>query len=281
MSRVLGTGVALVVSLMALAHCGSSGSGGAASGSDAASDAGSDVGSNGSDAAPANDASMPDSFGPETSPDAPSTSTDATSSDVTNVMATDAPTDVACGACFTQGDWAIANLEPCFLTYTNSSNQMVTSAYASTPGNPETCAFDMNTGMPTVPATWSTDTLEADCAGTYSLCYTLKAGDPKNPQASDCTVGQSCTAATAYAPAGTTMTFAPLPGWQSMASAEACVNQFQSTGGYGEMSVSGTPDGCGALARVLGRVTYCPTDCSGPSPPPACNGCVNGGSGDF
>jgi hypothetical protein len=94
-------------------------------------------------------------------------------------------------------------------------------------------------------------------------------------------LGQSCTASSAYGPAGSTMSIAPLPGWESTSAQAACVTQFQATGGYGEMSVSGTPSGCTSLQRVIGRVTYCPTDCMGANPPPQCSGCVNGGGGAF
>src|SRR5580704_6132456 len=142
--------------------------------------------------------------------------------------------------CFSGGNWAISNLEPCFLTVTDSSGNMTTTAYAATPppaGSPPgtlgTCPFDMNTGVPTVPTSWSSDTLEVDCAGEWTLCYTIKAGDPKNPKSTDCTVGQSCVT-TPYPPSGepadagikVAYPVPPLPGWSSSAANAACVAQF-------------------------------------------------------
>ena len=35
---------------------------------------------------------------------------------------------------------------------------------------------------------WSTDQLKTDCTGYFKLCYTLKAGDGKNPMPGDCEI---------------------------------------------------------------------------------------------
>jgi hypothetical protein len=182
--------------------------------------------------------------------------------------------------CFSTGVWAIKNLEPCFLTTTDGMGNMSTVAYASTDGNPVTCPFDAMTGLPTVPAGWSTDTLTVDCSGYWSLCYTLKAGDPNNPKPTDCTFASVCTAAH-YAPANTVETFPPLPGWESTPSEDACVQQFLNAGGYAEMSVQGQSDECETIGRVFSHVTYCPTSCNQPNPPPSCTTCMSGGGGTF
>ena len=183
--------------------------------------------------------------------------------------------------CFSTGSWSVSNLEPCFLTAPDGMGNMVTSAYASTPGNPVTCAFDTSTGAPSVPAAWSTDTLTVDCSGEYALCLTLKAGDPHNPQPTDCILGQSCTAAAHYGPARTALSFPPLPGWSSTPADGGCATQFVNSGGYGEMSVAGQTDECEAVGRVFQTVSYCPPSCSAPNPPSVCGSCKNGGGGPF
>jgi hypothetical protein len=186
-------------------------------------------------------------------------------------------------ACFSGGTWAIANLEPCFLTVTNGTTT-TTTAFASTPASsasqPPTCPFDMSTGIPTVPATWSSDTLQADCTGSFTLCYTIKAGDSKNPLSTDCILAKSCTSGY-YPTANAVQTWQPLPGWVSNASMSACVNQFTTTGGYGEMSVNGQSDECELIDKVFQRVTYCPASCNTNPDAGACQGCGNGGSGMF
>jgi hypothetical protein len=183
-------------------------------------------------------------------------------------------------SCFSTGDWSIDNLEPCFITTMDSMGDPITTAYASTPGNPVQCGLDPNSGAPIVPATWSTDSLEVDCSGVFALCYTLKAGDGTNPQAGDCVVAQTCTAAH-YGPAGSTMAFPALPGWSSSPDQSACTAAFVATGGYGEMSVTGQTDACQNVQRVFQTVVYCPTACGGPDAPSQCATCMAGGGGPF
>jgi hypothetical protein len=181
--------------------------------------------------------------------------------------------------CFSTGHWQVDNTEPCFLTVTDAQGNMTTTAYASTQGNPSTCPYNMTTGVPTVPASWSTDTLTVDCAGSFTLCYTIKAGNGKSPQSTDCVVAQSCTTSY-YTTASMPQVFPPLPGWQSTASAAACVQQFLSTGGYGQMSVDGQSSECELVNEVFQQVTYCPTSCNG-SDAGMCGSCQAGGGGTF
>ena len=188
--------------------------------------------------------------------------------------------DKAACDCFSTGIWQIANLEPCFLSTTDAAGNSTVIAFASTPGNPVTCPFDQNTGAPTVPTSWSTDTLRVDCSGQYTLCYTLKAGDAQNQAPTDCVVAQSCTTAH-YAPGGATVTFPPLPGWISTSAQAACVVQFQNMGGYAALSVTGQTDECQTIGRVFQTVTYCPASCNQPNPPASCGTCTNGGGGAF
>lgn len=180
----------------------------------------------------------------------------------------------ACG-CFTTGRWAIQNVQPCFITTTDANGNMVFKAIAT----------DLDVQCPSsfsAPAFWSTDTLEVDCAGTFTLCYTLKAGDPKNPQPSDCAFATSCTAPTHYVAPGVQQTLPDLPGWETTTSAQAtCAQQFSNGGGYGEMTVTGQSDECELVNRTLQIVTYCPLSCAGPHPPAACTSCQPGGGGPF
>ena len=66
----------------------------------------------------------------------------------------------------------------------------------------------------------------------------------------------------------------------SSPTAEACVAQFLSSGGYGEMSVDGQSDECVSVSRVFQHVTYCPTSCNG-SDAGLCGSCQGGGGGSF
>ena len=75
------------------------------------------------------------------------------------------------------------------------------------------------------------------------------------------------------------MAFPPLPGWLAPPSAAACVAQFASTGGYGQMSINGQSDLCQLEGQQsFGMQTYCPTACTGSNPPPSCATCMAGGS---
>jgi hypothetical protein len=169
--------------------------------------------------------------------------------------------------CFSHGLWAIDNSVPCLGTST---------AYSS--GDPSgtnpTC-----TSPPAPGSSWSTDTVTADCAGTFTLCYTLKAGNATTPSPSDCMLAQSCTSGE-YTQAGMAQPFPSLPSWTS--SNASCIQQFTNSGGYGEMSVHGTSLTCDMLPdHVFQRVSYCKPSCMPGSTDPSCANCGNGGSGGF
>jgi hypothetical protein len=172
--------------------------------------------------------------------------------------------------CFSTGQWAIANVEPCIF-FTDQSMTMATGSVSTTNTMPPACP-----AMMVHQGDWSTDTIKADCAGEFTLCYTIKAGDPMNPKASDCTVGSAC--ATGWVPAPNAVTpFPNLPGWEN--SDAACATQFATTGGYGEMSVYGFSADCETIGSkgspyVFNHEPYCPIK----NPPPNCQ---SGGSGNF
>ena len=181
--------------------------------------------------------------------------------------------DAAVSSCFQQGTWQIDNLSPCFYTLAveGGTSQGAISTVQTGPQQ-YGCPSDF-TAAPT--ATWSTDTLTTDCAGHYTLCYTLKAGSAASPQASDCVVAQAC-AENDYTTANQPQPWPDLPGWISSGAETECAQIFTDSGGYGEKSVSGTPTGCSALSKVLSRVSYCPLACNQPNPPASCAGCVSG-----
>jgi hypothetical protein len=174
--------------------------------------------------------------------------------------------------CFSNGHWAIANLSPCFYTDTAGVSGAI-----STIGSTMMCPSDLSAA----PAqSWSTDTLTTDCTGEFDLCYTIKAGDGKNPLATDCTVAKVC-AKSYYAVANMVQNWPDLPGWISDPSAANCVNTFTTSGGYGQMSVDGQSDDCETISKTFQTVTYCPASCQGTNPPAMCAQCQAGGGGSF
>ena len=138
---------------------------------------------------------------------------------------------------------------------------------------------------PAKPASdWSTDTLKADCAGRFTLCYEVKAGNVDAPSPTDCTLAKVCVSAD-YLKANEEQAFPPLGPWVS--DNTTCVAQFTTTGGYGEMTVIGesvlcdkVDDGAGR-AIVFNRVKYCSPSCSGASKAPECTNCGQGAGGTF
>lgn len=175
--------------------------------------------------------------------------------------------------CFSGGHWAISNLSPCF--YTDGTNSGAISTIQN--GTQIACPSTF-TAAPA--QSWATDTLTADCTGSFKLCYTIKAGDGKNPKATDCVVTTAC-ASSYYMTANAVQAWPDLKGWISDPSASACVAQFKATGGYGQMSVDGQSDECDLVNKVFQTVTYCPLACNDPTPPAMCAQCMAGGGGSF
>lgn len=201
--------------------------------------------------------------------------------------------------CFSVGQWKLANLSPCFREYCNATPDPVTGCPpANVAGYYAVSTFDDGTGakcttqgpmpppsMP--PGPWTTDTLLTDCAGRFTLCYELKAGDFANPQPTDCSLTKQCVTGD-YLKENVEQKFPDLPAWVSMD--QACAKQWdKGGGGYGEMTVVGesvlcdkVDDGAGK-AFVFNRVKYCPSTCRLPenTMKPECLNCGQGGSGEF
>lgn len=209
--------------------------------------------------------------------------------------------------CFSQGQWKLANLSPCFLeicqttepdpdrpgqTRCVQSTVSYRSATSSTlNGQAINCPAPQNP-QPLPGAVWTSNTLKVDCAGEFELCYELKSGDFANPQATDCSLGKVCTKGV-YAKENVEQAFPDLGPWVTGGAvgspADTCIQKWSATGGYGEMTVKGLSVRCDAIddgagnPYVFNRVKYCPPKCRGGANAnlPECQGCQNGGSGTF
>jgi hypothetical protein len=210
--------------------------------------------------------------------------------------------------CFSQGQWKLANLSPCFLeicgaleqdplfpndatrkrcvsttvTYRSATSSVLNGATIQCPQaqNPQ----------PQPAGTWTANTLNVDCAGEFELCYELKAGDFANPQATDCSLSKVCTKGV-YAKENVEQAFPELGTWTTgggVGSAQdTCIQKWNAGGGYGEMTVKGLSVRCDDISDngkpyVFNRVKYCPPKCrGGASSDPECKDCQSGGSGTF
>ena len=172
--------------------------------------------------------------------------------------------------CFSHGFWNVTNLVPCSSGPSITPPVDITSMYSSTLSGGDAGTISCN-NMPAAGSSWSDDTVTADCSGHFTLCYTIKAGDGKNPQPTDCVIARSC-ATGDYTQVNVAQPWPPLPSWISTAST-SCFNAFNTTGGYGEMSVSGETVTCDMITEhVFQRVTYCA---------PGATNCSSGGGGQF
>jgi hypothetical protein len=167
---------------------------------------------------------------------------------------------------------------PC---YTGASNTQITGAWSSQlddSGN-ATCAAG---GTPT--KAFTTNTLNADCAGHFKLCFTMKAGSSDNPKPTDCTVATVCTEGD-YTAANQDQKMPDLPSW--VATDSACAAAFAASG-YAEFTVIGKSALCDDVGDhgnplVFLRLPYCPLVCGQDPPPdtPECQACANGRTGSF
>lgn len=182
-------------------------------------------------------------------------------------------------SCFSAGTWSLASTLPCFYL-TNGQLTDVTSGVLQ---NGQVTCLPHNASIQG--QTWSTSTLRADCAGSFQLCATLKAGSFSAPAAQDCTLSSSCIDVW-YPDAGVEIEAPALPAWR--VSNLACAKQFQSQGGYIEYSVKGLSTACepvgeGAAdtARVFQRTPYCAAHCADTPSAPECLDCTYAGGGQF
>src|SRR5204863_4138361 len=137
--------------------------------------------------------------------------------------------------CFSGGQWKLENLVPCFYDNTGQGKWGSAGVTSSVPNANPTCPAVMGKLMPPN-SPWSPDTISADCAGHFKLCYALKAGMASMPDAGDCQIVKVCTEAD-YASVNMAQPFPPLPAFAvDDQASEDCAVKFTMTGGYGEMS---------------------------------------------
>lgn len=188
--------------------------------------------------------------------------------------------------CFSAGQWKVDNLSPCFV---DSGGGPGSGGAVSTilSGTTAQCPPISGLPIPKPSQPWSTNSLKVDCAGHFTLCYTLKAGDVKNPSPSDCILASVCTEGD-YPVANQVTPFPPLDSWVTTTAAETqCAVQFATSGGYGEMTVQGLSVECDEIdngsdgPKVFNRVGYCPLSCAQNPSAPECVNCQTGGSGSF
>jgi hypothetical protein len=186
--------------------------------------------------------------------------------------------------CFSEGEWKIDNVVPCTVPYPGGASYMVSTVLNPTTGKAE-CPSISPTPPPSKPLTaWSPTSLKVDCAGHYELCFAIKAGNPDDPKASDCTITKQCVTAD-YLKSGLTQKLPPLAAWVSTDT--ACVQKWRTMGGYSEATVKGLSVRCDAIddgagnPYVIRRTSYCPEKCSENPSLPECKRCQQGGGGEF
>jgi hypothetical protein len=202
----------------------------------------------------------------------------------------------ACG-CFSIGEWTIKNTSPCEWTNDGNNYYAYSTVFDKGAGSISYCSMGQHAGPGEKPAgIWSTDTLKVDCAGTFDLCFKIRAGDHSNPKDSDCVLGEVCINAV-YEKENVVQPLPDLPTW--VGTDAACAKKWEKdtpedvSPGYGEMIVKGKTVRCDAVGGqgttqdyVFHRVKYCPRICRQSDPHynpnhPACQDCTLKGSGSF
>lgn len=195
-------------------------------------------------------------------------------------------------ACFSAGQWKIANLSPC--TGTWCTGPSCTWSAVSTIVDPGTgianCPAE---NPPTAPPAvdWSTDTLKVDCEGHFKLCLRLRAGVFETPSTNDCVLTEVCTEAD-YTQANVEQAWPNLPAWLGKDS--ACAKKWYETPdtaspGYAEMIVKGLSVRCDPIDDgagndlIFNRIKYCPRGCNKAENKnlPECIACQQSGQGQF
>lgn len=186
--------------------------------------------------------------------------------------------------CFSQGQWKIDNISPCFFTWNNTTTYAISTIQS---GNTAACPSVSSAPPPKPAQIWSKDTLDVDCAGHFRLCYELKVGKATAPTPTDCSLVKVCTEAD-YLVANQVQPFPDLDSW--VGTDTACAAQAVATDNiYGEMTVIGksvlcdTVDDGAGNPYMFNRVQYCPLKCTQPANQglPECQNCLINGSGTF
>lgn len=192
--------------------------------------------------------------------------------------------------CFSAGQWKIANLSPCTMTFTDGSGTKVNAVSTILDGNVAKCP-EQNppTAAPAQP--WSTNTLNVDCAGHFKLCLRIRQGVFETPSPNDCILTEVC-AESDYKTENVEQPWPDLPGW--LGKDQACAKKWADTpddksAGYAEMIVKGKSVRCDPIDDgnggdlVFNRVKYCPRSCNEPANAnnPECVSCQQSGQGQF
>ena len=195
-------------------------------------------------------------------------------------------------SCFSVGEWKIANTSPCLR---NQAGGYYAYSTVLSNGQATYCGPDPGQVAPegtAPPGIWSTNTLKVDCAGTFRLCFRIRAGDYNNPKADDCVLGEVCTDAD-YKEANVEQ---PLPDLATWAGKDpVCAKKWEAdtpanvSPGYGEMIVKGQTVRCDAIDDGAGndfvfhRVQYCARTCrdAANANNPECVACQLAGKGTF
>lgn len=195
-------------------------------------------------------------------------------------------------SCFSIGEWKIANTSPC-LRFENDGYYAYSTVLDD--GKATNCGGDAKPIPPpgTAPSgIWSTSTLKVDCAGTFKLCFRIRAGEYKKPKSDDCILGEVCVDAD-YPEANVEQPLPDLKTW--FGKDNACAKKWEAdtpedvSPGYGEMIVKGQTVRCDEIDDgegndfVFHRVEYCPRMCRDEAnkDKPACVSCQLAGRGEF
>jgi hypothetical protein len=193
-------------------------------------------------------------------------------------------------SCFSAGQWKIANLSPCTMTFTDGSGTKVNAVSTIPNGNTVKCP-DQNPPTAAPAQDWSTDTLNVDCAGHFKLCLRIRQGVFETPSASDCILAEVC-AESDYKTANVEQAWPNLPGW--LGKDPACAKKWSDvpktqSPGYAEMIVKGESVRCDPIDDgsggdlVFNRTKYCPMSCNEDANRnlPECVSCQQSGQGQF
>lgn len=199
-------------------------------------------------------------------------------------------------SCFSFGEWKIRNNNPC--TIREGTTRAWAHATILTSDGKITRCFEP--GAPPQPQPgevpggpddiWSTSTLKTDCAGKFKLIYRIRAGDPKNPQPTDCILGEQSIEAD-YQEPNVEQPMPPLKPWAG--ADQACAKKWEIDTpddvypGYGEMIVRGQTVRCDEIDDgnnaefVFHRLPYCPKLCRTNNTADVCKKCAAEATGKF
>jgi hypothetical protein len=197
-----------------------------------------------------------------------------------------------CG-CFSVGEWKIANTSPCL--WNSGGSYYAYSRVLTNDGQAVKCGEETpHPGAGEAPqGTWSKNTLKVDCAGTFKLCFRIRAGDYNAPKADDCILGEVCTGDVEYKEANVEQLLPDLATWAGKD--PVCAKKWELdtpenvSPGYGEMVVKGETVRCDAIDDGAGndyvfhRVQYCPRTCrdQANASNPECVACQLASKGTF